>query len=393
MIRVGFALEFDASWLGGISYYRNLLKAIHILPERKIEPVVFLGRKAANNPLAGLPSSVPIVRSALLDRHSLPWWIRTALRKILLRDLLLQRLLRKHGIDVLSHSGSLGRGSNIPCLCWLPDLQHKRLPQFFETWEIRLRDSIIRSWCRDCQGIVLSSGDAKKDLQEFYPDCEARLGVLQFVSEVAAGTPEEGGVDLSKLYGIRGRYFFIANQFWAHKNHQVIIDALRYLRRSGQTVQVVATGNTGDYRQTGFYESLMSNAKAAGVQDDFRVLGVVPHSHLSMLMRNAVAIINPSLFEGWNTSVEEAKSLGKHVILSDIAVHREQNPARAEYFSPGDASSLAGILWERWVHYDQVADEAEMQKAAMELPKRQQEFGLKYQNMILEICHGKLAGS
>lgn len=46
------------------------------------------------------------------------------------------------------------------------------------------------------------------------------------------------------------------------------------------------------------------------------------------LMKHAIAIINPSLFEGGSTTVEEAKSLLKVIILSGIPVHREQNPRR-----------------------------------------------------------------
>lgn len=388
MIRVGFVLEFDRGWLGGISYYRNLLKAVYVLPERKIEPVIFLGDKAATEMQAGLPP-FRVLRSSLLDWHSPAWWVRRLVTKIFSRDVLLEHLLRRNGIHVLSHSGSLGRGSTIPCLCWMPDLQHRRMPHFFEAWEIKLRDNIIHSWGQTCAGIILSSNDAKKDMLELYPDCRAELGVLQFVSEVASEPPGDDGVDLAGTYGITGKYFLVANQFWAHKNHRVIIDALRCLKSSGRTVQVVATGNTHDYRQSGFYDELMGYAETAGVLDAFKVLGIVPPVHLSALMRNAVATVNPSWFEGWNTAVEEAKSLGKQVILSDIPVHREQNPSRAEYFLPDDAGGLAEILWERWVHYDWAADRAEMQRAAQELPMRQQEFGLKYQNMILEMCHGK----
>ena len=68
----------------------------------------------------------------------------------------------------------------------------------------------------------------------------------------------------------------------------------------------------------------------------FRPLGVVPYRDMLGLMRHAVAVINPSLFEGWSTSVEEAKSMGKAVVLSDIPVHREQAPGRGLFFDPRD---------------------------------------------------------
>ncbi len=38
----------------------------------------------------------------------------------------------------------------------------------------------------------------------------------------------------------------------------------------------------------------------------------------------STALINPSQFEGWSTTVEEAKSLGVKMLLSDLEVHKEQ---------------------------------------------------------------------
>ena len=35
-------------------------------------------------------------------------------------------------------------------------------------------------------------------------------------------------------------------------------------------------------------------------------------------------MIQPSLNEGWSTSVEEAKVLGKDILTADIEVHKEQ---------------------------------------------------------------------
>jgi glycosyltransferase involved in cell wall biosynthesis len=59
-----------------------------------------------------------------------------------------------------------------------------------------------------------------------------------------------------------------------------------------------------------------------------------------------MALINPSRFEGWSTTVEEAKSFGVPLILSDIDVHREQTGGAARYFGIDDPGMLADQLWE-----------------------------------------------
>jgi glycosyltransferase involved in cell wall biosynthesis len=64
------------------------------------------------------------------------------------------------------------------------------------------------------------------------------------------------------------------------------------------------------------------------------------------LLRTCAALINPSFFEGWSSTVEEARVLGVPMLLSDIAVHREQMQNAATYFNAADAEGLAANLRE-----------------------------------------------
>jgi glycosyltransferase involved in cell wall biosynthesis len=62
----------------------------------------------------------------------------------------------------------------------------------------------------------------------------------------------------------------------------------------------------------------------------------------------AVALIQPSVNEGWSTAVEEAKALGKTLVLSDIPVHLEQCPGNPYFFSSMNAEDLADKIGEVW---------------------------------------------
>jgi len=386
VIRVGLVFEHDRQWMGGVNYYRNLLAAIAALPDRQIEPVIILGLKEDAENIPDLPIG-EIVYSQLAVRKSPSWLVRKFLLKILSRDILLERLLKRHRVDVLSHSGCLGKRSAIPSISWVSDLQHRRMPQFFRRRERLLRDHTIGSWCRNCSAIILSSHDARQDMQELYPDCKARLEVLQFVSQVASAEADAASGKERPASDVHGKYFLVANQFWVHKNHRVVIDALALLKSAGRDVAVIATGNTHDYRQPGFYSELLAYAQHRGVTDNFSVPGMVPAPVLARLMRGAVAVINPSEFEGWNTAVEEAKSLGKAIILSDIPVHREQSPAYARYFKPHDAEALAEAMWEAWAEYDVASDTASRQAAQRVFLQRQLAFGRRYQEIVLGALH------
>ncbi len=58
------------------------------------------------------------------------------------------------------------------------------------------------------------------------------------------------------------------------------------------------------------------------------------------LLRGAAAVLQPSRFEGWSTIIEDAKSLGKPIVASDIAVHREQLDGEQSSLLPLDDAAI-----------------------------------------------------
>ena len=388
MIRVGFVFLFHDGWLGGINYYRNLLTAIYAMPDRKIEAVIFTGLKTPAKRFADFPP-VTIVRSRLFDRGSLPWLMRKVWQRIFLHDIFLERLLKKHSIAVLSHSGWLGKKADIPAIGWIPDFQHVRLPEFFDAKEVAIRNEYFSGLCRYCSAVIVSSFDALDDLRRFDPSGQSKAKVLQFV--VAATKAQEilpSRQALEEKYHFQGKYFLLPNQFWKHKNHQVVIEALGLLVEERRQVLVLATGNTQDHRHPKYFEVLMTRARVLGVAKLFCPLGLVPADDLAALMVHSSAIINPSYFEGWSTTVEEAKSLGKPVLLSDIPVHREQNPPWGNYFQPDNVKALAAMLWETWNKptSDEVGNVATAQRV---MDERRLEFAKQYQDIVFDVVEGQ----
>jgi glycosyltransferase involved in cell wall biosynthesis len=140
------------------------------------------------------------------------------------------------------------------------------------------------------------------------------------------------------------KLFFLPNQFWRHKNHPLVMEALTILKQRGVDIVVAASGSTEEPRKSDYFEVLMREVAKRGIEPNFRYLGLVPLAHVYALLRSSMALINPSRFEGWSTTVEEAKSFGVPVILSGIPVHREQTGASARYFDVDDAEALAGHL-------------------------------------------------
>jgi len=350
VIRVGFVFNFkDNNWLGGISYYRNLIGAIYANPERIVEPVIITGYDSDNIFPQGMPA-VQVIKDHSLDSKPPFAVLRIILKRLLRRDIFLEKhlshLVKIHDISVLSHFGSLGRRSPIPTIGWIPDFQHRYLPGFFTRSEISGRDKIFRILCAECTRVIFSSNTAKNDAEKIYPEYKEKYRVLHFVTAAMDLSQLPDFSLLQEKYQLKSPYFVVPNQFWAHKNHTVILAALKRLKQKDDSIMVIATGNTTDYRHPDFFTGIQKTIREYGISENFIVAGIVPYAELLQLMIHSAAVINPSLFEGWSTTVEEAKALDLKIILSDIPVHREQNPDRSIFFNARDPEQLAIILLE-----------------------------------------------
>jgi glycosyltransferase involved in cell wall biosynthesis len=97
-------------------------------------------------------------------------------------------------------------------------------------------------------------------------------------------------------------------------------------------------------------------------------------------MQVSVALLNPSCLEGWSTTVEEARSLGVPLVLSDLDVHREQAGDDATYFDRTSATALADAL-QRVRPFDLAEREQRTQHAVRDAAARFETFAAEF--MIL----------
>ena len=375
VIRVGFRLIGGAAWQGGRNYLWNLLAAVTAQPDRQLQPVLLVrpDEDPGDLRMAGVEVVETDPRWDSGRARSLGRAIELAVR----RNPLEQHWLRQARIDVLSHAPPTGK----PTVSWIPDVQHRHLPQLSSRRERFMRDLLFREMLRDATLTLASSETARADLVRYYRADPSRVRVLQFVSQPRLAPAHMLPlVALIEKFELPRRYLHLPNQLWKHKNHALVVEALR----AAPDVTVVATGPREDYRHANVYAELLARIDAAGVADRFLHLGLVSFAELISLMHHAVAVVNPSRFEGWSTTVEEAKSLGKRVLLSELPVHREQAPARGSYFGVDDPEALATLMRDAWATFDPAADARAAVVAAAALPGRTRAFAKVYEQIIDE---------
>ena len=345
MIKVGFIGAVSKEWMGGLNYFNNLLFAIDSLNNKELQIFVFVGKKTDEDIKNMFRKYATVIEDRIFDRKSLKWFLMKLEQKIFKTNFLLENILKKYDIQVLSHS-SITKFKNIKTINWIPDFQHIHLPQMFSKKEIENRDKSFIQIIKESDVVVLSSFDALKDLRKFSSEYQNKARVLQFVSQPNSRYFELNENDKNnvlKKYDIKDEFFYMPNQFWKHKNHMTVFTAINELKKDGIQICVVCTGHLADYRNKTYIDEIKNFIKINNLEKNIKLLGLVEYEDVFALIKFSKAVINPSLFEGWSSTVEECKSVEKNMILSDLDVHKEQYP-NATFFERNSVEPLKNIL-------------------------------------------------
>lgn len=383
MIKVGFVASLSKEWMGGVNYFKNLLYAIHMEKDDALHPIVFLGYKADPKIKQMLSCYAEIVEHPMFDKKSIQWYASKIINKVFKVNWMLEHLLKKHGVQVLSHSDSFNL-KTIKTINWIPDFQHIHLPELFSEQELAGRDKTYTKIIEQSDIVVVSSYDALDDLYTFYSKKANNARVLQFVSQVDSVYSILTGqdkVNLLNKYRLPETFYYIPNQFWQHKNHKVVFEAVKKLKDRGIDINIVCTGYLDDYRNSQHINELKQFILSNQLNDRIFLLGLVEYSDVFSLIKFSKAVINPSLFEGWSSTVEECKSVYKPMILSDLDVHKEQYP-NALFFNRYNSDELADLLG----HYSNVDfDKSKIDIESLE--DRTTKFANTYNQIVIDCLH------
>ena len=150
-------------------------------------------------------------------------------------------------------------------------------------------------------------------------------------------TKASDSADILKLYKLDYGYFFYPAQFWAHKNHYRIIEAVKLLHQEGKQCRVVFVG--GD---KGNYDFLDRLIRGYGLGKHVQSLGFLPAEHMRALYENCQAVIMPTYFGSTNLPPLEAWLMGKPLIYSKLCSEQAGNAALL--IDPDDTNSVADAM-------------------------------------------------
>ena len=164
--------------MGGANYVRNLAEAIRVAaPTTKITYLV--GEPLANEWTDVAPRIVVATKPGLI-------------RTMLSGARSMAASVRKAGVEFVypfTYDNEYNLGLNCPLqphlgsakwAGWVPDFQHRHLPELFSSEEIKRRDHLIARLVEDAPRVVFSSESAVEDFARFYPAHRGKAQVLRF---------------------------------------------------------------------------------------------------------------------------------------------------------------------------------------------------------------------
>jgi glycosyltransferase involved in cell wall biosynthesis len=338
-IRVGILLV-GVRWQGGVSYVESLVRAVTTLPKNEQPQLFFI---VSDDSLESFKDHEAIV--SLFDGI---FYVGQDIDKAknAIGDSFNNVASVPELFDIIDFFYPIMYNAwpNVCSASWVTDFQYTHLPQFSPENEMKWRTEASDKIANEARLIVFSSKDSQGDFRNLYPYSKAITRVLPFHILHHEDWHKGDPVVIQKKHNVPDEFIICCNQFWKHKNHLCLIEAISQLRSNGKDIHLVCTGGTVDYRSPDYFDEVKKTIIDLRIEDLIHIVGNISRSDHIQLIRRSLAVVQPSLFEGWSTVVEESRALGKTIILSDLPVNVEQSPKYAVYFERNSSVDLAETI-------------------------------------------------
>jgi len=287
-----------------------------------------------------------LVKKTLLDKihrflHRQHWFFRFS--KSFRLKTLFEKKLKDNNVDLVYFLSPSGLSldlieHNYIITVW--DLCHRDFLEFPEVnyyREFELREQLYLKALKKAVAVLVDSEPGKENIVRRYGIDDSRIFVAPFTPSINIYL--DNNLDVKTKYKINGEYIYYPAQFWSHKNHVYIIDALSILMSQGFTLTAVFSGS-----DKGNLKYVMNYAKKMGVEDLIKYIGFAPNEEIYSLYKNSIALVMPTYFGPTNIPPLEAFSIGVPVIYSDLKGLKEQVGDAALLCDLSDPNSLATHL-------------------------------------------------
>jgi glycosyltransferase involved in cell wall biosynthesis len=246
--------------------------------------------------------------------------------------------VESQSFDLVHFPTQRGYITSLPTIYQPWDLQHLHYPEFFTKVDIAVREHMYRALCTCARVVCVQTEWSKSDIVEKYGVPPEKIEVIKWGCALEAyEAPSADDVRAAiRKFDLPDQFFFYPAVTWPHKNHQVVLRALGYLRDQHQrSVKVVFTGAPGSH-----HGQLNALAQDLGISGQVSHHGFVTEKELQVIYKQSTALVFPSKFEGFGLPILEAFKTGTPVVAANASVLPEIAQEAALYFDPDSPEEL-----------------------------------------------------
>ena len=338
--KIGFFYINDPNWIGGMDYVINAVNALSYLSDEEQPEIEIIVSRDVN--LTELKGRINYKRYKFYTistegKGSISRWLANKLRWKYIYP-----FPKGRNYDNIFYGLNDKRK-----VYWIPDFQEEYFSHLFGGDVIEKRRKMRSTLAKQTKSVVVfSSQNAQSDLIKFYgPEIQAKTKVLHFANPDKWNFNDDFSKRILNKFNLESNNFFICpNQMWEHKNHKIVFEALRLALKTNKHLKIAFCGKEHDPRNPAFVEELKKGANDLVEAGSICFLGFLPKEEQMCLIKESIALLQPSKFEGWSTTIEDGISLRKRVIASNLAVNIEQLGDKGYFFNPEDSEELAEHL-------------------------------------------------
>jgi glycosyltransferase involved in cell wall biosynthesis len=234
-----------------------------------------------------------------------------------------------------------------PFIMSIYDFQHKYYPSFF-TIEERILREITFSVSKKANILICESSFVKRDIEKFLKIPEEKIRVItspppKYIQKINIGSQDV--INVKRKYDLPERYIFYPAQFWFHKNHIKLLEALSLLRNKYNTiVSLILVGSKKNN-----FDNVMKAIEKLNLERQVKYLGYVPDEDMPYLYKLSTALVMPTLFESVSMPIWEAFYLGVPVVSSNVCALPEQVGNAGLLFDPFNIEDIAEKIYKIWI--------------------------------------------
>jgi glycosyltransferase involved in cell wall biosynthesis len=346
-VKLGLSLAglFPGEVGGAETYVREVLEGLVTTPDDLSLTVL------ARQPVIDAYSDLPL---SFCKLRPIPTHDRTVRSLALLASHLSPRGARhccRTGFDVVHYPLPVAvpkfRG---PSVVTLHDVHHHDMPHLFSQARRAYRRLVFDRASRAATLVVTVSNFAKARISARLAIPPERIRVIYSGIDRESFSPTSLDGDGQHLAPFRlpRRFILYPANYWPHKNHARLLQGLA--QAVDTDLGLVLTGQA-----YGQLDAIRHSVRRLGLADRVCHLGYLSARALPALYRRALAVVFPSLYEGFGFPPLEAMACGTPVAASRIPALKETCQEAALFFDPYDPDEIARAI-------DQVAQDQRLRK-------------------------------